>query len=335
MQNRMIGALTRYLLIPLLLLQLLEETAAEVRPVNLRVAVDTRSRGEMRNPVTLGTNLPDRTEVQKKLVRGPVGHMAHAAPFDLLGQVLIDPGTSFLGVAVEADLVLDRGVRLSEAGPVAGSVGRMAVAAFQSPLKDRVAMGQVEFRLHVPMTGEAEVRIILLQQMLRDPDFMNPVAVRAPHGAQLVDASSELEKGLHLLVTLEADLRPGRRALVLEGKDESFPLGLRMFFPWSMAGFTFLPPVRVFLEGRVDVGMASLACLPPHVPLLLHLPFFLAEGSETDEKYQCDDSDPQDHPRLASTHMGSPLAAESGPFASLFPCLAENRLDPRFRFLSI
>jgi hypothetical protein len=289
----------------------------------------------MGNPVTLGTNIPGRTKGQKKLVGRPVGNMAHAAPLDLLGQMLVDPGTPFFRVAIETDFVLNRDVRLSQAGPVAGPVGGMAVAAFQSPLKDRMAMREIELRLHVSMTGEAEVRIILLEQMLRDPDLMNPVAVRAPHGAQLVDASSELEKGLHLLVTLEADLRPGRRALVLEGKDESFPLGLRMFFPWSMAGFTFLPPVRVFLEGRVDVGMASLACLPPHVPLLLHLPFFLAEGSETDEKYQCDDSDPQDHPRLASTHMGSPLAAESGPFASLFPCLAENRLDPRFRFLSI
>jgi hypothetical protein len=140
MQKTIMGALTRYLLIPLLLLQLLQETAAEVRPVNLRVAVDAGNRWEMGNPMTLGTYLPDRTEGQKKLVGRPVGDVAHAAPLDLLGQMLIDPGTSLFRVAVEADLVLDRGVRLSQAGPIAGPVGRVAVAAFQSSLKDRMAM---------------------------------------------------------------------------------------------------------------------------------------------------------------------------------------------------
>jgi len=178
------------------------------------------------------------------------------------------------------------------------------------------------------MTGETEVRIILYQQMLRGPALMNPVAVRAPHSTQLVDTPSELEKGLYLLVALKTNIRPGSSVLVFEGKDEPFPFGLRMFFPWTMAGFTFLPPVRVLFEGREDVGMASLARLGPHISLLLHLPFFLTEGGDIDKQYDCDDSDHQDHPRLASTHMGSPLAAESGPFSSLFPCLAENRLGP-------
>jgi hypothetical protein len=70
----------------------------------------------------------------------------------------------------------------------------------------------------------------------------------------------------------------------------------------------------IFFEGRIDVGMASLARLGPHIAFLTHLPFFLTEGGETDKQHQRDDSDQQDHPSLASTHIGSPLATESGPF---------------------
>ena len=65
-----------------------------------------------------------------------MGNVAHAAPFDFLGQMLVDPGASFLRVAIETDLVLNRGVRLSQTGPVAGPVRGMAVDTSKRPLQD-------------------------------------------------------------------------------------------------------------------------------------------------------------------------------------------------------
>ncbi len=109
---------------PLLLLQLLEESAAEVRSVNLCVAIDARKQPRMGgDPVTLGTQLPGRTVFQKELIGRAMRDVADGAPFRLLGQMLVDPGPSFFRVTIETNLVLRNGVRLSQPRPVAGPVG--------------------------------------------------------------------------------------------------------------------------------------------------------------------------------------------------------------------
>jgi hypothetical protein len=111
-------------------------------------------------------------------------------------------------------------------------------------------------------------------------------------------SSVELEEFLLFLVAVQAWFRSIFCTLIFEGKDESFPLCLCMFFSGTMAGFTSflmrrnigikdIPPMRViFPEGIIEVWMAPFAGLRLHISFLLGLHLLLAERGETNEGYR-------------------------------------------------
>jgi hypothetical protein len=127
-----------------------------------------------------------------------------------------------------------------------------------------------------------------------------------------VDASSELIKGLQLLMAREADLGLNTGSFTFESKDSPFSFGLYVLLSGAVAGFTFLPPVRIFLEGLIELTVTLLASLGSNISFLLDLSLVLAEAWEADHGYQYHDCQHQDHQVPNSDHNGSPHSSESG-----------------------
>ena len=73
-----------------------------------------------------------------------MGLVTDHAPFNLLGEVLVNPGPFLLGMAFEAGLIFGIDTGPSEACSFAGPVGAMAIRAFQGPLEHFMGMGKIE-----------------------------------------------------------------------------------------------------------------------------------------------------------------------------------------------
>jgi hypothetical protein len=294
--------------------------------MDLRVTIDTgRDSDKVALPMTLKTEGLFIGDDQKKSIGRPMRHVADAASFHLHRHMLKDPGTPLLCMAFKTDIVIRKFVPFLEACPRPGPVGGMAVRAFHCPLHDSMIDGKIEFGLYVLMARKAEIGLLIFQQFLGDPGFMNLVAVIAAHGAQLVDPPVELEKFPVLGVAIEADVGPGLCILILERKDKPFPFGLCMFFSRAMAGFASflffadfridnaLPVRSVFLEVLIEVFMAILAGLGSDISSLLLFCLVLAEGSKTEKKEDDDRDDYPYHQIPASTHKRSPSLNDRNP----------------------
>ena len=110
----------------------------------LRVAIDAGLIRKMASPMAFRTQVLDIATDQKESVRRSMGLVTNHAPFDLLGEVLINPGSSLLRMAFEAGLIFGIDAGPSKACPFAGPVGAMAIRAFQSPLEHFMGMGKIE-----------------------------------------------------------------------------------------------------------------------------------------------------------------------------------------------
>ena len=121
---------------------------------------------EMAPPVAFRTQVLDVAADQEKSIRRSMRFVTGQTPFNLLGEMLIDPRPFLFGMAFKTGLVFGIDARPPEAGPLAGPVGAMAVRALQSPLEDLVGVGQIELRFHIQMAGETEVNFVRLQFLI-------------------------------------------------------------------------------------------------------------------------------------------------------------------------
>jgi hypothetical protein len=198
---------------------LLQESAAKIRPVDLRMAIDARNGWVMTDAMAFGAQGSSLAADQKESIGRPVGYMTGATSFCFLGKMFIHPWPSFLRMAVKADLILHEDVRFPQTGPFAGSVRSMTIRAFQRPLYHLVGVGKVKIGLDILMAGEAESNLIFLQEAGASPWPVDLVAIRASHSTELMGTSSKLEKGLLLFMALETDIGSGGRVFLLEGND--------------------------------------------------------------------------------------------------------------------
>jgi hypothetical protein len=105
-------------------------------------------------------------------------------------------------------------------------------------------------------------------------------------------------------------LNAGR--LTFESKDSPFSFGLCVLLSRAVAGFTFLPPVRVLLEGLVEVTVTSLAGFGSNITFLLNLSLVLAEARKADHGYDQNNCEHQNHQIPNPDHNDSPRLTESG-----------------------
>ena len=146
-----------------------------------------------------------------------------------------------------------------------------------------MGVGKVETRFDIGVTGETEINFIRLQEGIGHPGFVflqeravhsSPVhlmTVSTSHRTQFVDTSSKLIKILQSLMAREADIGLNAGRLTFESKDRPFSFGLCVLLSRAVAGLTFLSPVRVLLEGLVELLVASLASFGSNISFLLDL----------------------------------------------------------------
>jgi hypothetical protein len=252
-----------------------------------------------------------------------MGSMADTASLLFLGKVFENPRASLLGMTVETGLPISINSHLPQAGPLAGPVRSMAVRACQGSLHDFVGIGKVETRLDILVTGKTEINFIRLQEGIGHSGFVflqeraahsspvHLVTVSTSHRTELMDASSELIKGLQFLMACEADIGLNAGSFTFESKDTPFSFGLCVLLSRAVAGLTFLPPVRVLLEGLVEIAVASLAAFRSNISFL-DIFLVLAEARKTDHGYQQHHCEHQDHQIPNSDHNDSPRLTESG-----------------------
>ena len=110
------------------MLLLLQESAAEIGPVDLVVTIDAVKRGiKMPLAMTLGAQLSFVPSDEHKSIGRPMGSMADGTPLFFLGKVLKNPRAPLLGMTVETSFPLSVNARLPQTGPFTGSVRSMAV----------------------------------------------------------------------------------------------------------------------------------------------------------------------------------------------------------------
>jgi len=76
--------------------------------------------------------------------------MANVAPLDFHSQVLENPGSPLLRMALET-YVLIKLIPFPQIGPCPGAVRRMTVCTFHHPLQDPMVVGKVEVTSHFLM----------------------------------------------------------------------------------------------------------------------------------------------------------------------------------------
>jgi hypothetical protein len=293
--------------------------------VDLVVTIDAVKRGiEMPLAMTLGAQLSAVPPDEHKSVGRSMRSMADTASLFFLGKVFENPRAPLLRVTVQAGLLLSVDACLPQTGPFTGSVRSVAVRTCQGSLHDLVGVGKVETRFHIGVTGDAEINFIRLQEGIGHPGFvflykraadcspMHLVTVPAPHRTELVDASSKLIKILQPLMAREADLGLNASRLTFESKDTPFSFCLGMFLPGTMTRLTILPPMRVLLEGFVELAVASLAGLGSNISFLLNLALVLTEARKAEHGYPQHHCEHQNHQIPNPDHNDSPRLTESG-----------------------
>ena len=109
--------------------------------------------------------------------------MTDHTPLYLLGLMFINPGASFFWMALKAGLVFCDEACLSQAGPFSSPMRGMAVRALQGSLEHFVRVRQIEFRFHLLVAGETEVRLLGFEKMLPHRGPMDLVTVIAGNRA--------------------------------------------------------------------------------------------------------------------------------------------------------
>jgi hypothetical protein len=187
-----------------------------------------------------------------------------------------------------------------------------------------VGVRKIETRFDIGVTREAEINFIRLEEGIGHPGFVffqerptdsrsvHLMTVPTSHCTELVDTSSELIKILQSLMAREADIALNAGCLTFESKDTPLSFGLCVFLSGAMAGLTFLPPVRVLLEGLVELAVASLTSLGPNISFLLDLSLVLAEARKADHGYPQHHCEHQNHQIPNPDHNDSPRLTESG-----------------------
>jgi len=191
-------------------LALLEEAAAEMRPVDLGMAVDTDFRGEEKITlvtlaVALDTDTPDIPVGQQETVGGAVGIVANATAFEFHRRMLKDPRASLFGVAFETDIDVEL-VPAAQTRPGAGPMRGVAVGATHGSFQHLVPGWKRELEPDFPMARKAEVGLRRLEEFRQRGAPVHSMAVIAGHSLQLVSTPLKLEKFLFFLVTFEADV---------------------------------------------------------------------------------------------------------------------------------
>jgi hypothetical protein len=124
------------------------------------------------------------------------------------------------------------------------------------------------------VAGEAEIGLLTPEEVSGERCPVHSMAIVAAHSAEAVSPSPELEKGLLLLMTLEAGFGPGFGISVFEGEDQfRLPSCVDVPITRAMAGFASFSirrklcverkfPVGVlFFEGVVEISMTGLTHL--------------------------------------------------------------------------
>jgi hypothetical protein len=187
---------------------LLEEPGAEIRPVYLGVAVDTRFRGKEKIPlvphaVALNADSPHVTIQEKKAIGRPVRLVASAAPLELYRRVFEDPGSSLLGMASKTYINVEF-VPSPQTWPGSRAVRGVAVRTMHGALQNFVVCREMEPGLDFQVAGKAKVGLFFLQEVFLQRGFVHPMTVAAPHSPCLVRTSLELEEVFLRLMAFQA-----------------------------------------------------------------------------------------------------------------------------------
>src|SRR5262252_373593 len=218
--------------------------------------------------------------LQEKLVRRAVRQVTARASLNPTGQMFKGKGATFLDVAPRAGLV----VHTPHGKTTLAAMRRMAVSAAQGAFQHLVAHWQGKRTPHLPVTGEAQLRRFLPQQASGHHREMRRMTVVTGDSRQLMLAALKLKLPACLLVTGEADLRPGLRRFVTKCHQPAHPLaatGGYVGFTGAMTGLA--PPVRRGLWGGLceefgmrsstkilrQIGMATQTDLRPDICTLL------------------------------------------------------------------
>jgi len=155
--------------------------------------------------VTFQTEYPLFPPLQEKLVRRAVRRVTDRAPLDATGKMFERKGSTFLAMAPRAGLV----VHTPEGKTTQAPMRRMAVRALHRSFQDLVAHREGKSAADLLMTGKAEIRCLLPQDVDRHRWEMRRMTVVTGDTSQLMLAPPELKLLGFLLVTGETDLRSG------------------------------------------------------------------------------------------------------------------------------
>jgi hypothetical protein len=143
--------------------------------------------------------------LQEKLVRRPVRHMTDRAPLDTTGEMFECERSTFLDMAPYAGLIVYTPQRKTTQTPMRC----MAVRALHGAFQHLVTHRQGKSASDLPVTGEAQLRRLLAQEVDGHRREMGCMAVVTGDSGELMLAAPELKLLGFLLVTGETDLGSG------------------------------------------------------------------------------------------------------------------------------
>jgi len=193
---------------------LAEEEPVEVRAVNLRMTPRTGTIEKCPGGLIMeerGVAVAFQTEhalfppLQEKLVRRPVRRVTDRAPLDTTGEMFECKWSTFLDMAPCAGLVVYTPQRKTTQAPVR----RMAVRALHGAFQHLVTYRQGKSASDLPVTGEAQLRCLLAQEVDGHHREMGRMTVITGNPGELMLATPELKLLGFLLVTGETDLGSG------------------------------------------------------------------------------------------------------------------------------
>ena len=143
--------------------------------------------------------------LQEKFVRRPVWRVTDGAPLDATGKMLERKWSTFLSMALCAGVV----VHTPEGKTIETPVRRMAVGALHGAFQDLVVHREGKSASDLLVTGEAQLRRLLPQQVDWHRREMRRMTLITGDTSQLMLATPELKLLGFLLVTGETDLGSG------------------------------------------------------------------------------------------------------------------------------
>jgi hypothetical protein len=159
------------------------------------MAIDAGKILEMRLAMTFHAKGSYITADQQKFIWRSMWRMADITPFEPLCSMFKNPWTPLFGVAFEANIGV-KFIDFSEACPCSTSMGGMTVRARQYSLDHRMFVRKMKLGFNIRMARETELRVLLSQEILSDFRCVNLMAVVTSDRIDLMNPSSELEKGL-------------------------------------------------------------------------------------------------------------------------------------------